>query len=123
MAVEIVKTPDGMTRIQPIDQEKADGAYYTHIFDVFERIGPLTKEQIDYQFSKHGIRRHDLANWGFVITEEQGEIAQACMKKDYENAKFEIAQTIACLIRMYVEVERVERGLNRNEKEWYTQAV
>lgn len=120
MPVEIVKT-NGY-RIQEIDKTEADARYHTHVFETWDRLKPLIFEQLNYHFSKHEVQRCDVPNWNIIITEEEGEVAQAYLHGDYDNAKHEIAQTIACYVRLFVEIERKEQGLQKKEREWYSEA-
>ena len=79
-------------------------------------------EDVQHHFDKYGPQRLDLANWWMVIGEEEGEAIEAANKKDWENAKKEIRQVIACWIRFYVEVEREQKGVSELEKARYVRA-
>jgi hypothetical protein len=122
MPVDIVKD-DGRVRIQAVNKAEADGKYQTHVYNTWHNLKPIITEQLNYHFSKHEVQRLDVPNWNIVITEENGEVAQAYLHGDYEEAKHEIAQTIACYVRLYNEIERKELGLQKQEKDWYTEAV
>jgi len=92
------------------------------VFNTWESLKPIITEQLNYHFTKHAVQRLDVPNWTIVITEEAGEVAQDYLHAKYDEAKHEIAQTIACYVRMYNEIERKELGLQQQEKEWYTEA-
>lgn len=60
-----------------------------------------------------------------VITEEWGEAVADVLKtkrkpEKIEAAKVEMAQTIACIVRLYHELERVEAGIAEEEDALYS---
>jgi hypothetical protein len=55
-----------------------------------------------------------------VITEEWGESVADVLKGNYGHAKSELAQTIACMVRLYHELERIEAGIAVEEKDLYS---
>lgn len=99
-----------------------DRDYRLHAFDTADRIMEAVTEDVQHHFDKYGPQRLDLANWWMVIGEEEGEAIEAANKKDWENAKKEIRQVIACWIRFYVEVEREQKGTSELEKARYVRA-
>lgn len=101
---------------------REDQEYRLHAFDTSDKIMTAVVEDVQHHFDKYGPQRLDLANWWMVIGEEEGEAIEAANKKDWENAKKEIRQVIACWIRFYVEVEREQAGLSELEKARYVRA-
>lgn len=99
-----------------------DRDYRLHAFDTADYVMTAVTEDVQHHFDKYGPQRLDLANWWMVIGEEEGEAIEAANKKDWENAKKEIRQVIACWIRFYVEVEREQKGVSELEKARYVRA-
>jgi NTP pyrophosphatase (non-canonical NTP hydrolase) len=102
--------------------QREDEVYREMAFEVAARLGKVVSEDIQHHFDKYGAQRLDLANWWMVIGEEEGEAIEAANKKDWENAKKEIRQVLACWIRFYVEVEREQAGFSELEKARYVRA-
>lgn len=102
--------------------QREDERYRMMAFETADKLMHEVSEDIQHHFDKYGPQRLDLANWWMVIGEEEGEAIQACNDKDWESAKKEIRQTIACWIRFYVEVEREIQGLSEAERSRYVRA-
>lgn len=90
--------------------------------DVVETILAKVGADIDHHFDKYGPQRLDVANWLMVVVEEEGEADVAFGEGDWEQAKKEIMQVIACWMRFFAETEREASGVAELERAWYTRA-
>lgn len=89
---------------------------------VLERVLTQVGNDIDHHFDKYGAQRLDLANWLMVIVEEEGEAVEEITAENWEEAKKEITQVIACWCRFYAEIEREQQGIADRERYRYVRA-
>lgn len=101
---------------------REDERYRLLAFSTADKLMSAVTEDIQHHFDKYGPQRLDLANWWMVIGEEEGEAIEAANKRNWDEAKKEIRQVIACWIRFYVEVEREALGVTESEKARYVRA-
>lgn len=102
--------------------QREDERYRMLAFQTADTLMKEVTDDIQHHFDKYGPQRLDLANWWMVIGEEEGEAIEAANKRQWDEAKKEIRQVIACWIRFYVEVEREAEGLTEAEKSRYVRA-
>ena len=82
------------------------------IHNMLDDINCQAKLELDKAIAKHGLQPHlTLPQQYLILMEEIGEIANAIYEQDYENARVEIAQSIAMLTKLYWLIE------NKEEKE------
>lgn len=98
----------------------ADDMYIEDVQATAQHVADGIIKDIEYQTNKFGAQRLYAAGWFLVIVEEAGEVAQAYMKKDYDEAIAEAKQTIACYSRLITELQREKVGLADAESHLYT---
>jgi hypothetical protein len=120
-----IERRDGRTYIRstrnltPEQIAQADEAYRFSAFDTAGRVSSEVVEDIQHQWTKYGPQRVSGLGWIAIITEEFGETVQAYLKQQPEEAIKEAKQTIACLMRFIVEIERENQGLAESEAARY----
>lgn len=91
---------------------------FAHLRETVEKV----IAEFDHIATKYPDQRLSMLSHVAVITEEWGESVEGILKKNYDEAQKEIAQTIACLIRLSHEIERVKLGKNVSEAHLYKEA-
>lgn len=104
-------------------KEDADAEYGESVLNSAYEVASAIPSDIEYQFNKFGPQRLTDGEWLKVIVEEEGEALKEINSSNWELAKAELLQVIACWTRLYNEVVRMERGLHITEKEWYSRAT
>ncbi len=118
--VEVVKK-NGI-HIQEADRVIRDTDFVYDLYEDREKLDALVTEQLQHHFDKRGVQRCDDGNWVKIIVEELGEMVQELNKQNWEEFEHEMAQTIACLIRLYNEGNRMRLGIAKDERLWYVRA-
>jgi len=125
MSVRIQRFTNGRIIIKPSTTDEnyeADLFYREHARRTSQVISEKVSSDIQHHFDKYGAQRLDDGNWLKVIVEEEGEAVAEINKQNWPDAKKEIMQVIACWMRLYMEVERMESGHNEVEASRYTRA-
>jgi hypothetical protein len=97
----------------------ADQRYREHAFATAIRVMTEVSADIQHQFDKWGAQYVNGLGWIAIITEEFGETVQGYLKENRAEAIREAKQTIACLLRLIVEIEREAEGLDKLQEGRY----
>jgi NTP pyrophosphatase (non-canonical NTP hydrolase) len=76
------------------------------IHNILDDINCQAQAELTKAEQKHGMQPHlTLPQQYLILMEEVGEIANAIYEQDYDNARVEIAQSMAMLIKLYWLIE------------------
>jgi len=79
------------------------------IHDTRLKVNRQAYMELDKAIAKHGLQPHlTLPQQYLILMEEIGEIANAIYEQDYDNARVEIAQSMAMLIKLFWLIETKE---------------
>ena len=77
-----------------------------NIYNKLDQINYEVQVALGEAISLHGMQPHlTLPQQYLILMEEIGEVANAIYEQDYDNARVEIAQSMAMLVKLYWLIE------------------
>ncbi len=70
-------------------------------------------KEISRQLDKWGPQYHTPHEWYAIVAEEDGEMIKAINEQNWQEAKKECIETIACLMQLYHELENRNQGIEK----------